>query len=78
MNHNPLANNCVYASNSQTGLAHCDACEDLPRSLKVEWGRVTNGGDTAFGPNIAPPDGTYIHLDTVREILARYSTDMSL
>lgn len=60
------------------------------RALKVEGGRVvvsleydaetrtvsTRRDMTRVGINITPPDGTYLHLEMVKEILAQAVQDM--
>lgn len=85
--HNPLAGNCKIPSNGKTGLAVCVQCarpatQVVPmRAVKViggkivhaisEHGEATSPRTTAVG--VDAPDGTYLRLDYVQDILARYA-----
>lgn len=86
--HNPLASNCKIPSNSKTGLAQaCVPCARpatnvVPlRAVKVmsgkivhaisEHGEATSPRTTAVG--VDAPDGTYLRLDYVQDLLVRYA-----
>lgn len=89
--HNVQAGNCIIGgSNGKTGLAHCEACEAAPvgptlvRALKVEGGKIVHAmgeGGTATAPTttavgVDAPDGTYLRLDYVQDLVRAGTEDL--